>query len=181
VRPTNQDTLASACNSLEIDIVSLDLTQRLGYHFKYKTCSTAIQKGIRFEICYAPALVNTDAAARRNLISNATALIRATRGRNIIISSEASRAVAVRAPVDMINMSVVWGLSQERGRNSLDREPQRTVLSADLKKRRFRGVIEIVSTGNIASDPVAPVDPKRKRDDAGPSETKEVPKRQKKH
>jgi len=89
--------------------------------------------------------------------------------------------VAVRAPVDMINMSVVWGLSQERGRNSLDREPQRTVLSADLKKRRFRGVIEIVSTGNIASDPVASVEPKRKRGEAETGKTGDVPKRQKKH
>jgi ribonuclease P/MRP protein subunit RPP1 len=147
VRPANQDAFNVACNSLEVDIISLDFTKRLGYHLKPKTCSTAIQRGIRFEICYGPALLQADTSARRNLISNATALIRATRGRNIILSSEAARAVAMRAPVDMINMAVVWGLTQDKGRNALEREPYIVVLNAELKRTRYKGAIEIVATG----------------------------------
>lgn len=45
-----------------------------------------------------------DATARRNLISNAQSLIRVTRGKNIILSSQAMKAMELRGPYDIVNL-----------------------------------------------------------------------------
>lgn len=77
----------------------------------------ALQRGLFFEISYSTSI--HDVGARRNLMANAASLIRATRGRGIVISSEAKKAVGVRAPFDVINLSTLWGLSQEKGREAV--------------------------------------------------------------
>lgn len=110
--------------------------------------SSALQRGIKFEICYAPGLLNSDGgASRRNLISNATQLIRATRGKGLIISSEAKRALGCRGPADVVNMAVLWSLGQERGMESICREARSVVVQAEMKRRSFRGVIDVVYGG----------------------------------
>ena len=45
-----------------------------------------------------------DSGSRRQLISNAQNLVRITHGRNIIITSEAQRAMELRGPYDIINL-----------------------------------------------------------------------------
>lgn len=102
---------------------------------------------MRFEICYAPGILASDAAGRRNLISNATQLIRATGGKGIVISSEARTAVAVRAPIDLVNWAVVWGMSSEKGRDAVEKEARLLVLMADMRRSSFRGVINVVNGG----------------------------------
>ena len=85
--------------------------------------------------------------ARRNLIQNATELIRAARGRGIVISSEAKRALACRGPWDVINLAAVWGLGQERGREAVGMEARIVVVQAEMKRRSFRGVVDVVYGG----------------------------------
>ncbi len=136
-----------ACQTLDCDLISIDLTVRHPFYLKHKTLHAALQRGIKFEICYAPGIVASDSMARRNLISNATQLIRATRGRGIVISSEASKAVACRGPWDVINLTTVWGLGQEKGREAVDREARAVVVQAEMKRRSFRGVIDVVYGG----------------------------------
>lgn len=45
-----------------------------------------------------------DASNRRNLITNALNLVRVTKGKNIILSSAARRAIELRGPHDVINL-----------------------------------------------------------------------------
>ncbi|KAK3675720.1 RNA-binding RNA processing protein rpp1 [Recurvomyces mirabilis] len=146
VRPTDERTLQLACSSLDCDIISLDLSQRLGYYFKFKMLSEAIKSGKRFEICYSQGLMG-DSSARRNLISNATQLIRASRGRGLIISSEAKAAVGCRGPWDAVNLATVWGLSQERGFEAVSKEARSVIVTAQLKRTGYRGVIDVVYGG----------------------------------
>lgn len=146
VRPLDERTLQLACSSLDCDIISLDLTQRLPYWFKFKMLKEAVKSGKRFEICYAQGVMG-DANARRNLISNATQLIRASRGRGVIFSSEARTAVACRAPWDVVNLAALWGLSQERGHEAVSRECRGVVVSAALKRTSYRGVVDVVYGG----------------------------------
>ncbi len=75
---------------------------------------TAINRGIRIEICYGQA-TGEDSSARRNFISNTMAIVRATKGRGIVISSEARNVLGLRAPADVLNLLGVWGLARERG------------------------------------------------------------------
>ncbi|QKX54123.1 uncharacterized protein TRUGW13939_01206 [Talaromyces rugulosus] len=147
VRPTNEKTLLSACNSMDCDLISLDLSVRLPFHFKLKTVASAVARGVRFEICYSPGITGSGLEARRNLIGNAMALIRATRSRGIIISSEAKRALAIRAPMDIVNLACVWGLSQERGKEAICEEARKVVALSSLKRTSWRGIVDVVDGG----------------------------------
>ncbi|KAK0257455.1 RNA-binding RNA processing protein rpp1 [Friedmanniomyces endolithicus] len=146
VRPVDERTLQLACSSLDCDIISLDLTQRLPFYFRFKMLSEAVKSGKRFELCYSQGVLG-DSAARRNLISNATQLIRASRGRGLIISSEAKATVGCRGPWDAINLATVWGLAQDRGFEAMSKEPRSVVVTAQLKRTSYRGVIDVVYGG----------------------------------
>ena len=147
VRPVNEKSLQQACQTLECDLVSLDLTMRFDFHFKMKMLSQAVERGVNLEICYAPGIISTDSTARRNLIGNATQLIRATRGRGLIISSGATRVTGCRAPADVINLAAVWGLGQERGKEAMTKLARNTAVAAQLKRSSFRGVVNVVYGG----------------------------------
>ncbi|PYH47679.1 ribonuclease P subunit p30 family protein [Aspergillus saccharolyticus JOP 1030-1] len=148
LRPTNEKALLNACTNLECDIISLDFSVRLPFHFKFKMVSAAISRGVRFEICYSPGVTGSGLDARRNLIGNAMGLIRATRGRGIIVSSEARKALSVRAPWDVINLTCIWGLSQERGKEAVCEEARKVTALAKLKRTSWRGIVDILDGGN---------------------------------
>lgn len=147
LRPTNEKSLLNACTNLECDLISLDLSERFPFHFKFKMLSAAIERGIRLEICYGPGITGGGLDSRRNLIGNAMSLIRASRARGIIISSEARRALGIRAPWDVINLACVWGLSQERGKEAICEETRKVTALAKLKRTSWRGAIDVVYGG----------------------------------
>ncbi len=148
VRPDDEKSLQQACKTLECDLISLDLSTRFNFYFKHTMIASALQRGVKFEICYGPGVLNNDGgASRRNLISNATQLIRATRGRGIVISSEARRALACRGPADVVNLAVLWDLGQEKGMEAVGKGARSVVVQAEMKRRSFRGVIDVVYGG----------------------------------
>ncbi|KAK4692950.1 ribonuclease P/MRP protein subunit RPP1, partial [Lecanoromycetidae sp. Uapishka_2] len=154
LRPLNKKALEQCCYSLECDLISLDLSTRFPFYFNQTTLGKALQRGIRFEVCYSSGIFNSDGgASRRNLISNATQMVRATRGRGLVISSEARRALACRGPADVINMGVMWGLGQERGTEAVGREARSVVVQAGMKRSSFRGVIDVVYGGEKPERP----------------------------
>ncbi|KAF1809678.1 hypothetical protein P152DRAFT_494199 [Eremomyces bilateralis CBS 781.70] len=114
-------------------------------------------RGCCFEIAYAAATQppsasdaqNTSASdAHRNLISNATALLRALRYRGIVISSGARTALAARAPADVINLAAsVWGLGAERAYEALVREAGEYLRREEARRGVYRGTIGVVDGG----------------------------------
>lgn len=146
-RPTDERTLQQACQSLDVDIISLDLTRRFEKHFKFPMLGAAIARGIKIELCYSQGILSSDPQAKRNLISNATQLIRVTRGRGLIFSSEAKSVLGIRAPGDVINLASVWGLGTEKGKDGLTKEARSVVEYARLKRESFKGVIDFVYAG----------------------------------
>ncbi|KAL6248831.1 RNA-binding RNA processing protein rpp1 [Rhinocladiella similis] len=155
LRPTNEKNLQLCCNSLECDLISLDFSQRMQFPLKFKTVSSALQRGLRFEICYSPGISSSTSDARRNLIGGATALIRATRGRGIIFSSEARNALGLRGPNDVINLASIWGLGRERGKEALCEEASKVVRLASMKRTSFRVVVDVIDGGGPVAEPVA--------------------------
>jgi ribonuclease P/MRP protein subunit RPP1 len=123
------------------------LTRKFEKHFKFPMLGAAIARGIKIELCYSPGILSSDPMAKRNLISNATQLIRVTRGRGLILSSEAKSALGIRAPSDIINLASIWGLGMERGKDGLTKEPRSVVEFARLKRQSFKGVVDIVYGG----------------------------------
>lgn len=112
----------------------------------------AVARGSRFEISYGQALQqqggNTGGVdaqrARSNFIGNVIGLLRATKGRGIVLTSEARSALGLRAPADVVNLLAVWGLGPERGFEALGAGARAVVVNEGVKRRGFRGVIDIV-------------------------------------
>lgn len=118
-----------------------------------KMLSMAVESGIKIEICYAPSLMTSDSTARRNVISNATQLIRACRSRGLIISSGATRATGCRGPADIINLAAIWGLGQERGKEAIEKLARSAVVTSALKRTSYRGVVDVIYGGKKPEPP----------------------------
>ena len=77
----------------------------------------ALARGVVFELCYSPAL--REPSARRQLLANATALVRATGGRGLLLSSGAVRAFELRGPHEVANLGTLFGLTQAAAKEAL--------------------------------------------------------------
>lgn len=118
---------------------------------KHKVLGTALARGLKFEVCYS-GLALGDAVARRNLIGNAVSLIRALRGAKkggVVVASEAKKAAGVRAPMDVVNLGGLWGFGGERGRAGLGSEARAVVVHAQMRRRSWKSVVDVVSQGEV--------------------------------
>jgi ribonuclease P/MRP protein subunit RPP1 len=141
---------------------------------------TAIDRGIKIEICYGQGISSGNADARRNLIQNACSLVRSTRGRGIVISSEAASALGCRAPHDLVNLAVIWGLKQDIAMEAVTEAARIVVAAAQLRKRSYKGAVDIVYAGEDTASGVEMNIPNRKRkaEDTNGDETKQLSKTQ---
>ena len=156
LRPTNEKAFTLCCLSLDCAIISLDLSERLPFLLKMRPVAVALQRGVRFEVCYSAGVLGLRTGGLANLIGGATALIRATQGRGIIVSSEARSALGLRAPMDMMNLTATWGLKPQRGKEAVCEESQKVVELARMKRDSFRGVIDVKNGGKpVAAKPDA--------------------------
>ncbi|TVY35316.1 putative ribonuclease P protein subunit [Lachnellula subtilissima] len=130
-----------------------DRKGRFPFHWKPKPAMTAVARGVRFEICYAQATgAGMGQEQRRNFIGNVVGIVRATKGRGLLISSGgvAGDVLGVRGPADVLNLLGVWGLGRERGTEGMGCNPRGVVLNEGLKRRGFRGVVDVVEGGERA-------------------------------
>ncbi|PFH62444.1 hypothetical protein XA68_13511 [Ophiocordyceps unilateralis] len=160
IRPLTEKAFQNACLSLDIPLISLDLTAHFPFHFRPKPCMAAVARGVRFELCYAQ-LLAADARGRANFIANLTSLVRATRGRGFVVSSEAKTALALRAPADVVNLLSVWGLANEKGLEGLRAIPRSVVVNEAIKRRGFRGVVNVVQLASRQEATAETVSPDR--------------------
>ncbi len=140
--PQTQQTFKFCCRDCAgIDIITIDSEQRLPYVLNRTDIDAAIKRGIHFEVTYSGSI--RDASHRRYFVSNAMALVRATRGRNIIISSGADSAHILRSPYDALNLGVLVGLTFTQARACVSTNCER-VLEHAKKRSLHRGYIEVV-------------------------------------
>jgi len=85
-----------------------------------------------FEICYSAAL--RDASARRYLMNNATDLVRITKGKNIILSSEARHALELRGPYDVMNLSCLFGIDLALSKQTISSNCRAAILHGEARK-----------------------------------------------
>ncbi|GAX73183.1 hypothetical protein CEUSTIGMA_g636.t1 [Chlamydomonas eustigma] len=141
VRPFSERALQQACTSLEVDIISLDLGQRLPFKLRPQYIDAACKRDVRFEIQYSSGL--RDQASRRHLFSNAQALSRLLRGRNLVISSGARNMMELRGPKDIINMGTLFGMSQEKAKRAISENCEAVLARGAARKLHF-GVMTLV-------------------------------------
>ncbi|KAJ2902462.1 RNase P subunit p30 [Zalerion maritima] len=164
LRPTTEKAFLAACNTIsESSMISLDMTQRLGYYIKHKNAMTAVKRGVCFEVCYSHMLyaplgssygvlgmtgpqvqVETDSAATARCFGNWEQLFTSTRGRGIVISSEAGRKLAMRSPASIRNLMALYGLPDEKGLQAQADMARLVVKNELLKRSSYAGVVEVV-------------------------------------
>lgn len=99
VAPSTEKMLQMCLELDVVDIIAIDITSsaRLSVPLRPATIAKMKKKGIVAEICYAGAV--RDTTMRRFVVTNAAAIVRATGGVGIIISSGAQNImVCVRIP-----------------------------------------------------------------------------------
>ncbi|KAB5578282.1 RNase P subunit p30-domain-containing protein [Coniochaeta sp. 2T2.1] len=149
LRPTTERAFAAVCTSLSSEhfsLISLDLTAFFPFHFPPRTCMAAVSRGLRFEICYGQFVGarKDDARGRSNFLANVAGLIRATKGRGIVVSSEARDVLGLRGPADVVNLLAVWGLGTEKGKAGMAEMARGVVVNEGLGRRGFRRVVDVV-------------------------------------
>lgn len=140
IEPLSDRVLQQACASLEVDMITFDLSKRLPFRFKPGPLQAALKRGLHFEICYASAL--REETARRNFFANALALTRATRGKGIVVSSSARSAFELRGPYDVINMATLFGLSEQDAKAALTTNCEAVIAHAQARKA-YKGAVII--------------------------------------
>ncbi|KAI9217263.1 RNase P subunit p30-domain-containing protein [Blastocladiella britannica] len=136
VTPTSEKMWAAACQTIECDIISLDMTQRLPFPFRHTMINEAIRRGIVFEVVYSGAF--KDNTAKRNLISNASNLLRVTKGKHVIFSSGAKSALETRGPLDVVNLACLFGASQDAARHSITLSCRAALIHAETRRSTYR-------------------------------------------
>lgn len=140
MEPLSKRVMQQACTSLPVDLISLDLAKRLSFHLKPQMVQAALDRGVHFEVCYAPAL--RDVNSRRNTFANAQALARATRGRGIVLSSGARSAFELRGPPDVANLATLFGLNQRQAKVALTDAPA-AVIEHGVVRRAYKGALTV--------------------------------------
>ncbi|CUM67827.1 uncharacterized protein PRCAT00005534001 [Priceomyces carsonii] len=168
IQPLTEKALQIASSNLDIDLISFNLSSRLPFFLKHKTVGSALEKGIKFEICYSnlisgPAgytvqgpnenmtLSTTAALARKNFFNNVLQLIRASRSRGLVVSSGATGPLQTRNPDDILNLLKTLGLDHSRAKFCLTGNAERVLISGRLRIKSYKQTIQIDDT-NVKGD-----------------------------
>ena len=146
VIPTTKAALQHTCQGLDVDIISLDVSDKMAVRWSRKLYNMALDKGIWFELPYASAVL--DSSARRNLIDAGHQYHAFGKSKNILISSGAENPLQVRGPYDIINLGLLLGLSGEQARSSITNAGRSVVLRAE-SRRRGKAVVIMESISNF--------------------------------
>ncbi|XP_065527963.1 ribonuclease P protein subunit p30 isoform X1 [Lathamus discolor] len=124
--------LLIACTTLDVDLVCINVTEKLPFYFRRPPVNMAIDRGIYFELLYTPAI--KDSTLRRYTISNAISLMQICKGKNIVISSAAERPLELRGPYDVANLGLLFGLSEGEAKAAVSTNCRATMLHGETRK-----------------------------------------------
>ncbi|KAL8129869.1 hypothetical protein V2J09_019024 [Rumex salicifolius] len=134
VRPMNQVAFDQACQFSEVDLIAIDLSDKMPFRLKLPMVKAAIARGVYFEITYSSLIV--DIQVRRQVISSAKLLVDWTRGKNLIVSSAAPSALEFRGPNDVANLLSLLGLAAEHAKAAISKNC-RDLIAKTLRKKQF--------------------------------------------
>ncbi|NXO02518.1 RPP30 protein, partial [Rhinopomastus cyanomelas] len=132
VFPKTEKLFHIACTTLDVDLVCINVTEKLPFYFRRPPVNMAIDRGIYFEVLYTPAI--KDSTMRRYTISNAISLMQICKGKNIVVSSAAERPLELRGPYDVANLSLLFGLSESEAKAAVSTNCRATMLHGETRK-----------------------------------------------
>lgn len=139
-RPRDEQEFNFCCVHADLDVISIKIKEKMGFRINLNLVLEAIRRGIMFELCYSSSL--KDINARRFFTGNATNIIRACKGKNIILSSGCKDVYDQRSPYDVINLGCVLGLTQDQAYNSIAKNCTQALQHAQVR-REFKSAVSV--------------------------------------
>lgn len=133
IRPGEPAVLDTLARKTELfDIITIDhLEEKRGKWLSMSKVMDRIRNdGVFYEIAYAESLMP---ASRRNTLFNGRVLIRSLKSKNVIFSSGAETMLDLRSPVDVMNMSLLWGVANNEARKMISGFPKNLLLQAECR------------------------------------------------
>ncbi|OAD01263.1 hypothetical protein MUCCIDRAFT_156754 [Mucor lusitanicus CBS 277.49] len=176
VRPTNFDVCKHACQTYEVDLISLDLAKSKALP-GFVAAQVAVNRGIFFEVCYSQSF--RDPNKRFLFFNNVKRLVEVTRGHNLIFSSEAMRALDIRRPADLRILGSMFGMTHDQIEATVTVNYPRLLKRAETRRLTYNATIAFDKT-ELFAEPV-PKDngSSLKRKDGGQPQSKRAAKRNK--
>ncbi|XP_067432478.1 ribonuclease P protein subunit p30 isoform X1 [Thunnus thynnus] len=152
VQPTSEKLFHAACMMYDVDIICVSVTEKLPFFFKRAPVNGAADRGLVFEVSYAAAI--RDSTMRRYTIANAVSLMESCRGKNVILSSAAEKALELRGPYDVTNLGLLFGLSDGDAKEAVSSRCRSVILHAETRKTAS-GVVYTVKSCQQEAPPAA--------------------------
>ncbi|GLH15914.1 Ribonuclease P protein subunit p30 [Gryllus bimaculatus] len=130
--PKTQAAYNFTCSHLNVDIVTFDPGNKYPIKHQRKMYNFAARRGLYFELLYSPAA--SDGATRQHVITRGHMYYYFGKSKNVLISSNASVPLQLKGPYDVINIGLLFGLSEEQSKFSIS-EAGRKVLQHGACRR----------------------------------------------
>ncbi|EDW36855.1 GL25831 [Drosophila persimilis] len=131
-QPKTDAALTHCCTTFTGDIITFDPVAGSRLSVNRKAYQVAVRRGMFFEIKYAPAIA--DSNNRKDMIKMAQNYSIKGKSKNIILSSGAEHEFQLRGPYDVANLAFIFGLSEDQGKNAVDRFCRQIFLRAESRR-----------------------------------------------
>ncbi|NXA26061.1 RPP30 protein, partial [Ibidorhyncha struthersii] len=128
VFPKTEKLFHIACTTLDVDLVCINVTEKLPFYFRRPPVNMAIDRGIYFELLYTPAI--KDSTMRRYTISNAISLMQICKGK---VSSQ-SESKLINSVQILLELGLLFGLSESEAKAAVSTNCRATMLHGETRK-----------------------------------------------
>lgn len=144
VRPTTDRTFQIACQSLDVDIISLDLSDRLAFNIKHGLVREAVARGVIFEVSYGPSISAPIAGGKRRAalssVMHLTRVLGKAKGL-LVTSGPTAGEFGLRAPHCVRNWLEMVGVKPDSSLCGTVDNAVRVVRHAGDRKWSVKGAI----------------------------------------
>ncbi|XP_011186784.2 ribonuclease P protein subunit p30 [Zeugodacus cucurbitae] len=145
-QPKTDAALTHCCTTFAGDLLTFDADGGVKLLVNRKAYQIGVKRGLFFEIKYGPAI--RDTSIRKDMIKLAHNYCVRGKSKNIIFSSGATNSFELRGPYDVANLAYIFGLSEDQGKNAVNKACRQLFLKAQAR-RIGKTVMFIRSTGPI--------------------------------
>lgn len=151
VVPKTFQAFQYACGTMDIDLISFDPESRIPFKINRKLYRQAVDRGVFFELMYAPAI--KDSTARKNIISNAHIYHAIGKSKNIVLTSGAESYIHIRDVHDVISLGFLLGFDNTKSLEAIRNNGRKLILKGEGRRYgKHYMVVEKLCENNKTTD-----------------------------
>lgn len=130
-QPKNDAAWTHCCSTFAGDIISFS-PEDPKIFINRKTYQVAVNRGLFFEIKYSEAIRNS--SHRKDMIKVTHNYHSRGKSKAVVMSSGAENIFELRGPYDVANLGLIFGLSEEQGKNAIGSNCRKLLLNAESRR-----------------------------------------------